>query len=124
MEDVIEITLTVQVSIPVTLAFDRDDQKTKNHGYVRACAIENFLDHPVFTNKNRNPEDLECYIDSIGNGEMDLTQPICTACDGDGWVLADNTDHGLRIEKCDSCNKYTTDAAAVERVAHLAKGGR
>lgn len=44
----------------------------------------------------------------------------CEACQGRGYILADNDVHGLRIEKCDTCGRFKTDAAAVKYVHKLA----
>lgn len=46
---------------------------------------------------------------------------VCEACKGPGWLLADNSDHGLRIERCDACEHFKSDDEAVEHVASLAK---
>lgn len=45
----------------------------------------------------------------------------CEACGGKGWLLADNSDHGLRIERCDACEQFDGDENAVKYVAGLAK---
>jgi hypothetical protein len=37
----------------------------------------------------------------------------CSACAGRGYILAKNNVHGLRIERCDTCEKYATDDQAV-----------
>jgi signal recognition particle GTPase len=47
----------------------------------------------------------------------------CSACDGKGWLLADNDEHGLRIEKCDSCLRFQSDEEAVTFVAVKAATG-
>lgn len=59
-----EITVTVQVSIPISLVFDAPPTLDE----IRKAALENFIQHPVLDDVN----DLEMYVDSIGNGEMDL----------------------------------------------------
>jgi hypothetical protein len=46
----------------------------------------------------------------------------CEANCKNGWLLADNSDHGLRIERCDSCKRFLSDAEAVTYVAVLAMG--
>jgi hypothetical protein len=47
-------------------------------------------------------------------------ESVCTACLGKGWILAHNDTHGLRIERCDLCQKIDTDELAVRVVAALA----
>lgn len=44
----------------------------------------------------------------------------CEACGGKGWLLSDNSDYGLRIERCDACEQFDSDAAAVTHVAERA----
>jgi len=44
----------------------------------------------------------------------------CEACQDRGYILADNDVHGLRIERCDACDRFKTDAAAVKYVHKLA----
>lgn len=51
-----------------------------------------------------------------------LPYKTCQACDHKGWILADNSDHGLRLERCDSCNRFSTDAEAVTYAAAIAAG--
>ena len=36
----------------------------------------------------------------------------CQACKDRGWILAKNNEHGLRIEKCDSCGQFDNDNQA------------
>jgi hypothetical protein len=48
---------------------------------------------------------------------------VCEACGGKGWLLAENDDHGLRIERCDGCKAFDSDDEAVKHVANLAAGG-
>ena len=38
----------------------------------------------------------------------------CQACKDRGWILAKNDEHGLRIEKCDSCGQFDSDDQAAE----------
>ncbi|MGH7971355.1 MAG: hypothetical protein ACREIC_21770, partial [Limisphaerales bacterium] len=45
----------------------------------------------------------------------------CSACGGAGWLLADNSDHGLRIERCDACEAFGSDSTAVQSVAQMAQ---
>ena len=45
----------------------------------------------------------------------------CDACKGRGWLIVDNSDHGIRIEKCDACEFFTSDTEAVEHVAQAAE---
>ncbi len=33
----------------------------------------------------------------------------CPACKGRGWLLTSNDKHGLRVEKCDTCDKFESD---------------
>jgi len=40
----------------------------------------------------------------------------CSACKGLGFILADNDVHGIRIERCDECCTFNSDALAVEYV--------
>lgn len=44
----------------------------------------------------------------------------CESCNGRGWLLQDNDEHGLRIERCDTCEEYESDEVAVRLVATLA----
>lgn len=61
-----EVTLTVQVSIPVSMVFE---DRPVDLVELRQAAIENFMDHPAL----KNARDLELYIDSISSGEYDVT---------------------------------------------------
>ena len=36
----------------------------------------------------------------------------CTACRGKGWLVANDSD-GMRIERCDSCQRFASDEDAV-----------
>lgn len=99
-----EITLTVQVSIPVTMAYDEPPTLAD----LRAAAVENFLDHVA----QCNDEDLTGCIDSIGNGELDLTQETaigvgdgmtCLACEGKRYLISLRSDGRTAVEICDSC---------------------
>jgi hypothetical protein len=68
-DDGMEITLTVQVSIPVTMLFEPDGLPTWEQ--LKTAALQNFRDHPAL----RDPKlinDLAGYVDSIGNGSTDL----------------------------------------------------
>ncbi len=38
----------------------------------------------------------------------------CSACEGRGYILADNDVHGLRIERCDTCGRYTDEQAVAK----------
>jgi hypothetical protein len=38
----------------------------------------------------------------------------CSACRGRGYILARNNVHGLRIERCDACGRYTDDHAVAK----------
>jgi hypothetical protein len=112
-----EIEITVQVSIPVSLIFDAKPTLAE----MRKAAIENFLDHPAIKPgaDGERDHDVELYLDYVGNlaDKLDLTH-VCEACDGKGWVLADD-----RIYRCESCEVFDTDAAAVRYVAEKAAGG-
>ena len=44
----------------------------------------------------------------------------CDACDGRGWRVMTNSEHGLRIERCDACDKFASDELAIEHVAWMA----
>jgi hypothetical protein len=44
----------------------------------------------------------------------------CDACNDRGWLLAFNDEYGTRIERCDSCKRFLTDAEAVTYVHVLA----
>jgi hypothetical protein len=50
-----------------------------------------------------------------------ISQSRVKPCGGKGWLLADNTDHGLRIERCDACLKFANDQAALEAVEKAAQ---
>jgi hypothetical protein len=65
-----EITLTVQVSVPVTLAYDAGNLPSWKQ--LKQDALENFLAHPAIDDKTT--ADLDVYVDSIGNGRIDLVQ--------------------------------------------------
>lgn len=39
----------------------------------------------------------------------------CESCSGHGWLYT-----GLTFERCDTCEQFPTDAAAMDRVARLA----
>ncbi len=39
-------------------------------------------------------------------------QAKCQACNGRGWILANNNEHGLRVEKCDACEMFENDDQA------------
>ncbi len=45
----------------------------------------------------------------------------CEVCNGDGFILADSTDYGLRIERCDACQKFKSDEDAVNVAYKKAK---
>ena len=36
----------------------------------------------------------------------------CQACKDRGWILAKSDEHGLRIEKCDTCGRFDNDDQA------------
>lgn len=44
----------------------------------------------------------------------------CEACKGRGFMLQDNDRHGLRIERCDTCEKYDNDNIATQGVFDIA----
>ncbi len=44
----------------------------------------------------------------------------CEACRGRGFLLQDNDRHGLRIERCDTCQKYSCDDVATVIVYNIA----
>ena len=44
----------------------------------------------------------------------------CEACNGRGFLLQDNDRHGLRIERCDACEKYDSDDVATQVVFDIA----
>jgi hypothetical protein len=106
----------VSVSIPIGIAFDGKPKKAEK----RRAALENFLDHPAL----ESADDLEHYIDEISYEKTPDNGQSCEACGGEGWILANNDVHGLRIERCDTCGQFDSDSAAVTRVASRAKGGR
>jgi hypothetical protein len=59
--------------------------------------------------------------DAIENTPCGSDQPAsCGACGDKAWLLADNSDHGLRIERCDACQKFANDHAALEAVNEAA----
>jgi hypothetical protein len=63
-----DITLTVQVSIPVSMAYDGALPGAKQ---LRKDALAVFLDHPCL----RDPafaKDLEMYVDSIRNEKIEV----------------------------------------------------
>lgn len=40
----------------------------------------------------------------------------CKACESRGYLLVENDVHGVRIERCDACGKFESDAAVHEHV--------
>lgn len=67
-----QITLTVQVSVPVTLEYDGDTVPPLK----QLCddAIVSFLDHPVIKDGYLTSPVLgHPFIDSIGNGDYDVS---------------------------------------------------
>ena len=44
----------------------------------------------------------------------------CDSCKGKGFLLANNDVYGLRIERCDTCEEFASDEAAVEEAYRLA----
>jgi hypothetical protein len=44
----------------------------------------------------------------------------CKYCNGNGYLLEDNDEYGVRIEKCDACERFASDAEASEHVFNLA----
>ena len=44
----------------------------------------------------------------------------CKGCAGRGFILADNDVHGLRIERCDTCEVFSGDQGAVLAVFEAA----
>ena len=60
--------------------------------------------------------------DAIENTPCGSDQPEpCEACGDKGWLLPDNSDHGLRIERCDACLKFANEQAALEAVVKAAE---
>jgi hypothetical protein len=60
--------------------------------------------------------------DAIENTPCGCNEPApCEACGGKGWLLAENDEHGLRIERCDACQKFANDQAALEAVEKAAQ---
>jgi len=60
--------------------------------------------------------------DAIENTPCGSDQPEpCEACGDKGWLLADNSDHGLRIERCDACQQFANDQIAVEAMEKAAQ---
>ena len=58
----------------------------------------------------------------IALSELAFEPQSCEACDDKGWILADNSDYGWRIERCDSCGRFLSDEQAVRHVAEVAAG--
>lgn len=106
-----DIQVFVDVVIPIGLVYD----ETPTPSQIRADALVNFLDHPAIRGKGNLRT-----LNDFATVRLDHTD--CTACIARGWILADNTDHGLRIERCDACNRFLSDAEAVVYVSTLAKG--
>ncbi len=44
--------------------------------------------------------------------ETDCENPNCQACEDRGWILAGNDQHGLRVERCDTCCRFEHDEQA------------
>lgn len=58
---------------------------------------------------------------------MDTTQPPiipdspCTVCEGIGFMVMDNDEHGIQIERCDTCcGECLTDEDATRTALELA----
>ncbi len=98
----------VTVTIPVHLSFD--DNPTPED--LRDAAKQGFTEHPA----SDDYVTMESYLDGI------VYEKQCFDCDNEGWLLAENSDHGLRIERCDSCKKFVNDDEAVTFVAAKARG--
>lgn len=45
-----------------------------------------------------------------------MARKKCEACSGRGYLLVENDVHGVRIERCDACGRFKSDAAAHEHV--------
>ena len=45
----------------------------------------------------------------------------CDACGGKGWLLANDSNNGPRIERCDTCQRYESDQAALEALVNAAE---
>lgn len=59
--------------------------------------------------------------EAIENTPCGSDQPEpCEACGGKGWLLAENDEHGLRIERCDACQMFDSDQAALKAVEKAA----
>jgi hypothetical protein len=58
-------------------------------------------------------------IDSLPCGYDEA--PPCEACGDKGWLLVENSDHSLRFERCDACQKFESDEAALKAVAKAAE---
>jgi hypothetical protein len=60
--------------------------------------------------------------DAIDNLPCGCDEPLpCEACGDKGWLLLENSDHGLRFERCDACQKFENDQAASEAVKKAAQ---
>ena len=44
----------------------------------------------------------------------------CEDCNNGGYLLVENDVHGVRIERCDACERFKSDAEASEHVFRLA----
>lgn len=49
---------------------------------------------------------------------------VCEACDGKGWLLVDNSDHGLRFERCDACERFASDETAIQYINKIAESSK
>lgn len=67
-EGEVEITLFVQVSVPISLTYD---DTLPDDATLRRDALANFQQHPAIRDA-AHLADLQGYVDSISNGEMDL----------------------------------------------------
>jgi hypothetical protein len=60
--------------------------------------------------------------DAIENTPCGCDDPLpCEACGGKGWLLADDAEHGLHIERCDACQQFANDQIASEAMEKAAQ---
>lgn len=105
-----DLTKTDSFGTPRTAADGFNERAQVHRTGCLYCDMELFYQHPTTAEQR-----LKWHMRVVHEAK-------CEACEGEGWLLMDNSDHGLRIERCDSCEMFASDDEAVTYVAEALKG--